>query len=531
MPSNREVLPDYLARYQRVVFVGTAAGNDSARLGHYYAGPGNAFWELLYGAGFTTSRLEPREDAWVLVDRIGLTDLCKHHHGMDSALPTDGYDIGNFVAKIEKHAPDWVAFTSKAAARTAAKLLGRSVDSVRLGPQPDWQIGRSRVFVLPSPSGANRGRTGLEGRASRLEWYSELRDHAWPQAALPLGPGRALCSELLDGLRFGHLRPLLAATLRDTTLDLEFRGNAFNVYYRGGSLVSVSRNPSTGELACQFDPEYTDTTHSRGRAPKKGRPKAVMDLPRSKLDTLDAVAAWVDVFPRLKGAMDVYFGNPSHPKEERQYSQETVRSNNFGCACDKTDYVMADLEYKAACAWEDPCEGPVKKDMYFDLVGAYWPSTAASRRSPDRLRLAIIEVKYRDIALQGEHGLVEHMRDVVRWFGPEKVAALRAEMLAVLRQKHYLGLISSPKPPTGFDSGRVEYLVLLADHDPGSRILHNVLSQVERDRPLAGPDGVDVVDLRFCTGTFMGYGIWGEGLKTLGELRSGYDRQICSSSS
>ena len=105
------------------------------------------------------------------------------------------------------------------------------------------------------------------------------------------------------------------------------------------------------------------------------------------------------------------------------------------------------------------------------------------------------------------------------------------EMIAVLRQKHYLGLISSPKPPTGFDGGRVEYLVLLADHDPGSRILHNVLSQVEHDRPLAGPDGVDVVELRFCTGTFMGYGIWREGIKTLAELRSSHNRQIYSSSS
>jgi Uracil DNA glycosylase superfamily len=97
MPTKREVLPDYLARYQRVVFVGTAAGNASASFGHYYASPGNAFWELLYSAGLTTSSLEPREDAWVLVDRIGLTDLCKHHHGMDITLSTDGHDIGSFV--------------------------------------------------------------------------------------------------------------------------------------------------------------------------------------------------------------------------------------------------------------------------------------------------------------------------------------------------------------------------------------------------------------------------------------------------
>ena len=47
------MLPDYLSPGLKVVFVGTAAGERSAARGHYYAGRGNKFWELLWEAGLT----------------------------------------------------------------------------------------------------------------------------------------------------------------------------------------------------------------------------------------------------------------------------------------------------------------------------------------------------------------------------------------------------------------------------------------------------------------------------------------------
>ena len=41
-------LPDYLRRGMRLVIVGCNPGEQSARLGHYYAGRANLFWPLLY---------------------------------------------------------------------------------------------------------------------------------------------------------------------------------------------------------------------------------------------------------------------------------------------------------------------------------------------------------------------------------------------------------------------------------------------------------------------------------------------------
>lgn len=50
-------LPDILDYDLDVIFVGTAAGKRAAKLGHYYAGPGNRFWPTLFEVGLTASSL------------------------------------------------------------------------------------------------------------------------------------------------------------------------------------------------------------------------------------------------------------------------------------------------------------------------------------------------------------------------------------------------------------------------------------------------------------------------------------------
>jgi TDG/mug DNA glycosylase family protein len=59
------------------VFCGTAAGLESARRQHYYAGPGNEFWSMLHQSGLVAERLRPQEDARILDFGLGLTDLPK----------------------------------------------------------------------------------------------------------------------------------------------------------------------------------------------------------------------------------------------------------------------------------------------------------------------------------------------------------------------------------------------------------------------------------------------------------------------
>ena len=165
-------LPDLLAPNLRVVICGTAAGKTSAGLGHYYAGPGNLFWTYLYRAGITTEPLFPSTDHRVLEFGVGLTDLAKRIAASSDRGLRGHYDVDAFVSKIERYDPDWVAFHGKEAAKAVSRALG-SGGHVSLGEQI-WPIGDTRVFVLPSASGANRDASRLEGKRDRGEWFKEL---------------------------------------------------------------------------------------------------------------------------------------------------------------------------------------------------------------------------------------------------------------------------------------------------------------------------------------------------------------------
>ncbi|WP_345783640.1 mismatch-specific DNA-glycosylase [Fulvimonas sp. R45] len=148
-------MPDVLAPGLVLVFCGTAAGKRSAAEGAYYAHPGNLFWRALAEAGITPRRFAPQEFPLLPQLGIGLTDLAKRHSGNDDQLPPGAFDVPALAAKIERHAPRLLAFTSKNAARAA---LGHAI--ARYGPQ-DEAFGPARVFVLPSPSGQARGRWDL----------------------------------------------------------------------------------------------------------------------------------------------------------------------------------------------------------------------------------------------------------------------------------------------------------------------------------------------------------------------------------
>jgi TDG/mug DNA glycosylase family protein len=170
------ILPDYLAPGLRVVFCGTAVSTMSAQRGHYYAGPGNEFWPLLYESGLTPVRLAPDQDARVLDFGLGITDIAKKIAAASDAGLGPHYDIDGLVKKIERFAPRWLAFHCKTAGREVSKALGQG-RSVALGKQP-WTVGSSSAFILPSASAANRDQKRLEGRTSRVDWFRDLASRA-----------------------------------------------------------------------------------------------------------------------------------------------------------------------------------------------------------------------------------------------------------------------------------------------------------------------------------------------------------------
>lgn len=161
------ILPDVLHPNLEIVFCGMAAGDRSALRKAYYAGPGNQFYSALHTCGFTSHLLEPSEYAQLVDFKIGLTDLAKLAQGMDHKLLKGDFDVVGFRQKIIRYQPRVVCFNGK---KAAAIFFGHGqTGRVGYGLQATT-IGRSKLFVAPSTSGAARG-------AWDIAVWKELKTH------------------------------------------------------------------------------------------------------------------------------------------------------------------------------------------------------------------------------------------------------------------------------------------------------------------------------------------------------------------
>lgn len=167
------MLADYITKRLAAVFVGTSVATASATQGHYYSGPGNKFWELLWEAGLTgDSLLMPEQDATILEYGLGLTDLVKGRAASsDALLEESDYDVSAFVSKVESFEPFAVAFNGTKAARKVFRFLRQPEPSLGLS---STRIKTSLLVVLPSSSGANANPRNFAPKSSKAEWWREF---------------------------------------------------------------------------------------------------------------------------------------------------------------------------------------------------------------------------------------------------------------------------------------------------------------------------------------------------------------------
>ncbi|HET7215847.1 MAG TPA: mismatch-specific DNA-glycosylase [Terriglobia bacterium] len=159
-------LPDYLRPGLRLVFVGFNPGERSARVGHYYAGRGNQFWNFLYESALTPVLLRPEDDHRILEFGFGLTDIVKRWSNSSSDLSKGDFQQGIPVlkAKLLEASPEAIAFNGKIGFE---KFQGRKAG---LGAQ-NCRLGNSRIYVLPSTSGRN----GSLSRSEKLRYFCRLK--------------------------------------------------------------------------------------------------------------------------------------------------------------------------------------------------------------------------------------------------------------------------------------------------------------------------------------------------------------------
>ncbi len=149
--ARDRAVPDVLGPGLRVLFCGINPGLYSAWTGQHFARPGNRFWPALHRSGFTDRVLRPAEQDGLLARGLGITNLVSRPSARADELGPGELRTGGELlrTKVRRADPEWLAVLGVTAYRTAFDDRG-----ARVGPQ-DLLVGRSRVWVLPNPSGLN----------------------------------------------------------------------------------------------------------------------------------------------------------------------------------------------------------------------------------------------------------------------------------------------------------------------------------------------------------------------------------------
>jgi double-stranded uracil-DNA glycosylase len=165
--AGDRTIPDLVGPGLGVLFCGINPGLWSGASGLHFARPGNRFWKVLHGAGFTDRVLDPAEQAVLPSMGIGITNLVARTTAAASDLSGDELRAGAVALgrKVRRLGPGAVAFVGMQAYRTAFRR-----PRAPIGAQ-DERLAGSAVWVLPNPS-------GLQARyqlPDMVAAYSELR--------------------------------------------------------------------------------------------------------------------------------------------------------------------------------------------------------------------------------------------------------------------------------------------------------------------------------------------------------------------
>ncbi len=136
-----------------MLFCGINPGRSSEVDGLYFSPPGNRFWPVLHRAGFTPHRFSPREQFELPRLGYGITSLVRRPTARAADLSPAELRAGvpGLTGTVQRYRPRWVGFLGVTAFRVAF-----GAPRAEFGPQP-FGVGDARPWVLPNPSGLNRG--------------------------------------------------------------------------------------------------------------------------------------------------------------------------------------------------------------------------------------------------------------------------------------------------------------------------------------------------------------------------------------
>ena len=298
---------------------------------------------------------------------------------------------------------------------------------------------------------------------------------------------RGLSESFMSDLKQGRLNRLLQIVQKDGTLCIEIRNNYINVYYRGGSILKVSEKAPGYSI--KFDLNYC----------VKGNTL----WPQPDFSNLQTIDDYIDALPLLKREMDLWFIEKKKP-EEREIQQLIIRENNMSKLANDTDYYIADIEYEKS-----------ENGSRFDLIGIKWLSDSVSRKKPESLNIAIMELKFGDSAMTNSAGIVEHFQDMEKFISTGKLGDLILEAQTQFNQKVELGLIRDTYKQIKIDTEiKPEFIILCANHKPASIVLVRELKNAkEKCNELFSK-----VDVRIAMANYLGYGLYARNMISIDDF-------------
>jgi TDG/mug DNA glycosylase family protein len=152
-PRLRDIVPPSGDPPLTVLFCGINPGKTSEVDGLYFSPPGNRFWPVLYHAGFTPHQFSPQEQFELPRLGYGIASLVPRPTTRATDLSSAELQAGlpRLTDTVQRYRPHWIGFLGVTSFRVAFHA-----PRAEFGPQP-FGIGDSRLWVLPNPSGLNRG--------------------------------------------------------------------------------------------------------------------------------------------------------------------------------------------------------------------------------------------------------------------------------------------------------------------------------------------------------------------------------------
>lgn len=287
--------------------------------------------------------------------------------------------------------------------------------------------------------------------------------------------------QISNDLKTGMLAGLTKRIRQDDTLLLAIRSKSIDVYYRGGRILHLT--PQSGQsYKVAFDENY-----SKGK--KLDRPAPLISSPKHCED-------WLTFLPLLKELMNFHFAD--NRKSEREFQQLVAWENNRSAIANDTEYFITDVEFADA-----------EQGTRLDMLGLKWLSK--DRKFNDRCKPVFIEMKYGINAYDGDSGIKSHIEHIQAILGNKDKKQKLGELIAAqFNQLVDLDLVkfnpnatirqamASGDKATFSTGGNPEVIMLLANHNPRSKTLLNILKTIEEPTEF---------DLRFFNASFAGYGM------------------------